>query len=346
MIKNRLVLIDSFALIYRAFYGIPASLTRDGHPINAAYGFASAILAAIKELQPEYLVACFDLPKPTKRKQEYAEYKAHRKPMPDDLIPQIQYCKKLLETMNIPVVAAEGYEGEDVIATIIKQLTANSLQQTAGNKKSKEPSAVSRQPLANFDSIIVTGDSDTFQLIDKVTKVYSMARGAQHAVLYDEFKVKERYGVNPNQFVDLKALKGDASDNIPGVPGIGEKGASSLIQKFGTLDKLYQEITNNQHPTINQIPITNNQINKKMAKNLEISEKILSLLIEYKEQAYLSQKLSQIQTDAPIEFKLQDARIHDFDKVKVEKLFLELGFKSLIPRIHTSDRTSGQQALF
>jgi DNA polymerase-1 len=300
MIKNRLVLIDSFALIYRAFYGIPPSLTKDGHPINAAYGFASAILAAIKELQPEYLVACFDSPKKTKRHAEYVEYKAHRKPMPDDLVPQIQYCKKVLETMNIPIVAAEGYEGEDIIATIISQL---------------------QQKGTETENIIVTGDSDTFQLVDDYTMVYSMARGAQQAVMYDAIKVEERYGLPASHFVDFKALKGDASDNIPGVPGIGEKTACKLIQDYENLEKIYENIE-------------------------KIKGKVQTLLIENKEQAFLSRKLSQIINDAPIEFNLKESRIHDFDKEKVEKLFLELGFKSLIARMPVSDRTSNQQMLF
>ncbi len=323
MIKNRLVLIDSFALIFRAFYGIPPTLTRDGHPINAAYGFASALLAAIKELQPEYLVACFDLPKPTKRHLEYVDYKATRKPMPDDLVPQIQYCKKVLETMNIPIVSAEGYEGEDIAATIIKGIEDSGIE-----------------------NIIVTGDSDTFQLIDQSTKVYSMARGVQQAVMYDENKVKERYNVNPSQFVDLKALKGDSSDNIPGVPGIGEKTASNLIEKFQTLDNLYNVILNGSEESKKVPSQAQDDKIQKLSEKLKISKKVLSLLIEYKDQAYLSQKLSQIVSDAPIEFKLSDAKIHDFDKEKVEKLFLDLGFKSLIPRIHKSNREDNRLSLF
>ncbi len=315
MIHNRLVLIDSFALIYRAFYGIPPSLTHDGHPINAAYGFASAVLSSIKELHPEYLVAAFDLPKPTKRKQEYAEYKAHRKPMPDDLIPQIQYCKKILEAMNIPIVAAEGYEGEDVIATIVAKVKGDSLKVTG-----KKPQTSNLKP-ENLESIIVTGDSDTFQLIDKTTRVYSMARGANQAVMYDIEKVKERYGLTPKEFVDYKALKGDASDNIPGVPGIGEKGAAKLIVEFGSLQELFE--------------------------NLEkISEKYRKILTENKEQAVLSQKLSQIECCAPIEFKLSSAKVHDYDVKKVVKLFNELGFKSLVNRLPDSHRINSQQALF
>lgn len=345
MIKNRLVLIDSFALIYRAFYGIPASLTRDNHPINAAYGFASALLSAIKELQPEYMVAGFDLPKPTKRHIDFVDYKAHRKPMPDDLIPQIQYCKRILEVMNIPMVAAEGYEGEDIIATVVAQC-----------KMQKSKCKIE-------EYIIVTGDSDTFQLIDSQTKVYSMARGAQHAVLYDENKVQERYGLPAADFVDYKALKGDTSDNIPGVPGIGEKTAASLIQKFRSLDNIYEKITNNQKPITNQIPITKEEKTesgqtikrdekideenlKNLSKELKISEKVIRLLIEHKEQAYLSQKLSQIQNNAPIEFNLPAARVHDFDQKKVEKLFNDLGFKSLLARMPVSTRENNQQALF
>jgi DNA polymerase-1 len=345
MIKNRLVLIDSFALIYRAFYGIPPTLTRDGHPINAAYGFASAILAAIKDLQPEYLVACFDLPKKTKRHEDYVEYKAHRKPMPDDLIPQIQYCKKILESMNIPIVSAEGYEGEDIAATIVHKVKSQKSIKSEG-----------------IESIIVTGDSDTFQLVDDRTMVYSMARGAQHAVMYDEKRVIERYGLPPADFVDYKALKGDTSDNIPGVPGIGEKTAANIIVKYNSLDNLYGEIgeeleeegiiSNFQFPipnrTENLTAIIENNLEKlkKIAKKMEISPKVLNLLITYTEQAFLSQKLSQIVTDAPIEFELKTSRIHDFDLGKVEKLFLDLGFKSLLARMPVSTRTNDQQTLF
>lgn len=337
MINSRLVLIDSFALIFRAYFGLPSSLTKDGHPINAAYGFAAALLSAIKDLDPEYLVAAFDLPKPTKRHIEYVEYKAHRAPMPDDLVPQIQYCKKVLAALNIPVVQAEGYEGEDIIATIVAKL------QNPNDK-------------CQIESIIVTGDSDTFQLVDGCTKVYSMARGIQQAVMYDENKVKDRYGVTPEQFVDLKALKGDASDNIPGVKGIGEKTACSLIQTFSSLENLYDNIgeklteegiiSKSEFLISKQILNLNDQIIKKISKNMEISPNILRLLIEQKENAFLSQKLSKISCDAPIEFKLNSARVHDYDEKKVIKLFNELGFKSLIPRVPKCTRETCQQKLF
>ena len=289
MIKNRFVLIDAFALVFRAYYALPPTLTRDGQPIQAAYGFASALLGAIKTLEPEYLAVGMDLPKPTLRHKEYVEYKAHRAPMPEDLTPQIPYAKKILQVMNIPTYAVEGYEGEDVIATIVA--------------KSKI-----QNPNVKMDSIIVTGDLDLLQLIDGQTRVYSMARGINQAVMYDENKVVERYGLKPEQFVDFKALKGDASDNIPGVSGIGEKGAAKLILEFGNLKNIYQNIK-------------------------KISGKQQILLAENKEQAFLSQKLSKIQNNVPLEFALQDARVHQYNKSEVVKLFGQLGFKSLIERL-------------
>lgn len=303
MIKNRLVLIDAFALIHRAFHGLPPLNTKDGQLVNAVYGFASALLSSIKNLDPEYLVCGFDLPKPTKRHLEYVEYKAHRAPAPDELVSQIPFVKEVLKDFNIPIISSEGYEGEDVIATVMAKLKVES-------QKSKE-----------MEFIIVTGDMDTLQLIDKQTRVYSMARGINQAVMYDVEKVKERYGLTPDQFVDFKALKGDASDNIPGVPGIGEKGASKLVSEFGSLENIY--------------------------KNIEkITGKYQTLLKENKEQAILSQKLSKICDDAPIDFNLADAKISNYDKEKVIALFNKLGFKSLIARLPEAKKPDTQQKLF
>ena len=312
VIKNSFVLIDAFALIFRAYYALPPLTNKEGVQLNAAYGFTSALLSSIKELEPEYLAVGFDLPKPTKRHLEYVEYKAHRAPMPEDLMAQVPYVKEILKAMNIPVFAVEGYEGEDVIATIIKQ-TANRLQTTAEKAVVGGRSSVS-------EFIIVTGDLDCLQLVDKQTKVYSMARGVNQAVMYDIEKVKERYGLSPSQFVDFKALKGDASDNIPGVPGIGEKGAAKLIIEYKKLENIYENIE-------------------------KISGKLQTLLKENKEQAFLSQKLSKIVTDVPLEFNLADAKIHDYDSQKVKKLFLELGFKSLVVRLPLEKREHPQQKL-
>jgi len=323
MQKNRFVLIDAFALIHRAFHAIPPLTTKDGHLVNAVYGFSSALLGAIKELQPEYLAVGFDLPKPTLRHKEYVEYKAHRAPTPDELVSQIPYVKEVLKTLNIPIVAVEGYEGEDVIATVIKQQQTTHKQQLKNSKSTNKLSVGDCQ----LEFIIVTGDLDCLQLIDKQTKVYSMARGVNQAIMYDEEKVKERYGLKPSQFVDFKALKGDPSDNIPGVPGIGEKGAAKLVAEFGNLEKIYHAISSKR-------------------KNIEkISQKYQTLLKENKEQAILSQKLSKIATDVPLEFNLADARIHDYSQDDVIKLFNKLGFKSLISRLPDSHRANNQQKL-
>jgi len=299
MKNNRLVLIDAFALIHRAYHALPPFTTKDGQPVGAVYGFASALLGAIRTLGPEYLAVGIDLPKPTKRHLEYVEYKAHRAPAPDDLKAQIPLVKEVLATFNIPVFAMEGYEGEDVIASLISKCKSQN---------------------SKLECIIVTGDLDTLQLIDNQTKVYSMARGVNQATMYDSEKVKERYGLTPSQFVDFKALKGDPSDNIPGVPGIGEKGAAKLISEYKNLENIY--------------------------KNIEkLSEKLQTLLKENKEQAFLSQKLSKIETNLNIDFKLSDARVHDYDYEKVKKLFNKLGFRSLIKRLPESHRENHQQTL-
>lgn len=298
MIKNRFVLIDAFALIFRAYYAIPPTLTKDGHPIGAAYGFASALLSSIKTLQPEYLAVGMEYPKPTLRHKEFKEYKAHRPPPPDDLVVQIPYVKELLKTMDIPSYSIEGYEGEDVLATIVAKV-----KKTVNGQRST---------VNSMEYIYVTGDMDLLQLIDKDSKVYSMARGVNQAALYDEAKVKERYGLTPSQFVDFKALKGDASDNIPGVPGIGEKGAAKLIIEYKNLENIF--------------------------KNLDkLSPKYQTILKDNVEIAKMSQKLSKIRDDVPLDFELKDAKIHEYDKNKTVLLFNRLGFKSLIPRLHQED---------
>lgn len=302
MIKNRFVLIDAFALIFRAYYALPPSLTTDGHPVQAAYGFTSALLSAIKTLQPEYLAVGMDLPKPTKRHEAFVEYKAHRAPMPEDLGAQIPFVKDVLKTMNIPYFAVEGYEGEDILATIVHKVKSQKLKE-------------------DMEYIIVTGDLDLLQLIDENIKVYSMARGINQAIMYDIAKVKERYGLIPEQFVDFKALKGDASDNIPGVPGIGEKGAAKLIIEYENLDKIYENIE-------------------------KIKGKVQTLLKENKETAYLSQKLSKITPDAPLDFNLADAKIHQYDQQKTIELFKKLGFKSLIDRLPREEAKEPQPKLF
>lgn len=321
MIKNRFVLIDAFALIFRAYHALPPLTNKEGVQLNAVYGFTSALLSSIDKLQPEYLAVGFDLPTKTVRHAEYVEYKAHRAPTPEDLMTQVPYVKEVLKTFNIPIFDKEGYEGEDVIASIITKIRSTKSEalnksQYLNNKNSN--SFEFRN--SNFEFVIVTGDLDCLQLVDEQTKVYSMARGVNQATMYDIEKVKERYGLLPSQFVDFKALKGDASDNIPGVPGIGEKGAAKLIIEYKNLENIYENID-------------------------KISGKLQTLLVDNKDQAFLSQKLSKIVDNLDIDFSLSAAKIHDYDYDKVTKLFEDYGFRSLIKRLPEPHREDPQQKL-
>ena len=357
MVKNRFVLIDAFALIYRAYYALPPSMTTDGHPVHAAYGFASALLSAIRILQPEYLAVGMDKGK-SHRIKSFEQYKIHRKPTPEDLISQLPYVVDVLKTMNIPYFAVPGYEGEDIIATIIAENKTASHPEPSGegslglseNSHSREIPRSARND-NEMEYIIVTGDLDLLQLVDEQTKVYSMARGVNQAVLYDIAKVQERYGLSPQQFVDFKALKGDASDNIPGVKGVGEKTASNLIREFESLDNLYQEISKSEFLISNKMskslpPGQNDKMTKKIQNNKKISERNIRLLLENQDTAFLSQKLSKITADAPLDFTLADAKVHQYDKEKTIALFKTLGFKSLIDRLPGEEKQEPQPRLF
>jgi len=215
----RLMVIDGNALIHRSFHAIPPTLsTKDGTVVNAVYGFTSFLLRAIAEFHPEYIVLTLDRKAPTFRHEEYAEYKATRTKAPDELYEQIPLVKEVATAMDIPIFELDGFEADDLIGTIV----------TRSEQETK------------FENYIVTGDMDSLQLVSPRTKVYAMSRGLNESVTYDEARVFERYGLKPNQIVDYKALRGDPSDNIPGVKGIGEKTATELLQNFKTLDGVYK----------------------------------------------------------------------------------------------------------
>ncbi len=286
---KRLVLIDANALIHRSFHALPPLKTKKGILVNAVYGFTAILLKVIKDLKPDYILTAFDLPKPTFRHLEYKEYKATRPKTPDELVQQFPIVKKLLEVFDIPIYEKEGFEADDVIGTITK-------------KTGKD-----------IEDIVVTGDLDTLQLVDKNTKVYTLKRGMTDTIIYDEEAVRERYEFEPEQLIDFKGLKGDPSDNIPGVPGVGEKTAISLIKEFGNIENLY----------------------KKLEKS-EVKDMLESLkkkLLENKEQAIFSKKLATIRYDVPIKFNLEDCRVESYSHQEVIRLFQELDFKSLINRL-------------
>jgi len=201
--KDKLVLIDGNALVHRAFHALPPLRTKKGELVNAVYGFASILFRVLKELTPDYLAVAFDLAGPTFRDIEYKEYKAKRVKPPQELYDQIPLIKELIKALALPIYEKEGFEADDLIGTIVSKVPAK-------DRKTK------------VKTIIVTGDLDTLQLIDENTEVYTPQKGIKDAVIYDQSAVKKRYGIRPKQIADLKGLKGDPSDNILGVPGIGE----------------------------------------------------------------------------------------------------------------------------
>jgi len=298
-----LVLIDGHALVHRAYHALPPLSTGKGELVNAVYGFVLVLLKVLKELKPDYLVATFDLAGPTFRHKEFEEYKATRVKAPDELYAQLGRVKETLRAFSVPILEKEGYEADDVIGTVVEKL-----------KTHKE----------KINTIIVTGDLDTLQLVDKNTSVFTLKKGVKDTILYDAKAVSERYGLKPEQIADFKGLKGDPSDNIPGVPGIGEKTATELLKRYGSIENLYKEL---KKP-------------KSRFKNQKLAEK----LSENKEQAFFSKYLATIKRDAPIKFNLRDALAHDYDKDKVIKLFKELGFYSLVERLPVSSKQGELEA--
>lgn len=299
--QKKFVVIDGNALIHRAWHALPPTLTtKDGEIVNAVYGFTMIMLRVIKDLKPDYFVVTFDLAEPTFRHKQYDKYKANRKKQADELYEQFPRVKEVVRAFNIPIYEKSGYEADDVIATLVKDKAVEKLK-----------------------SIIVTGDMDTLQLVDKNTEVYTMHKGLSDTITYDIAQVKKRYdGLTPEQVVDFKALRGDPSDNIPGVRGIGEKGAISLLKEFKTLKNLYKNL-----------------------ESKKITDRYRNLLKEHKKDALMSQELCQLKDDVPIKFNLEDSVLADYDVGKVVPLFQKLEFKSLIsklPKDNQKGRVAGQ----
>jgi len=284
---KKLVLIDGNAIIHRAFHALPPLTNKKGELLNAVYGFTSMLLKVISELQPDYIIASFDLAGPTFRHEEYKEYKATRVKAPDELYAQIERVKEVVRTMNIPIYEQQGFEADDVIGTIVAQ----------SENSGKE-----------IENVVVTGDLDTLQLISPKTKVYALRRGMSDTVIYDEAAVRERYGIDPEQMVDYKGLRGDPSDNIPGVKGVGEKTAMELIKKYKSIEGVYASIG-------------------------EIKGALKVKLERDKMQAFMSKKLSEIVKNVPVNLALAEAVTREFDRQRLVALFQELNFFSLIKRI-------------
>jgi DNA polymerase-1 len=290
--SKRLIIIDSNALLHRSFHALPPLMTKSGQETGAVYGYLLTLFKAITDLKPDYVVACFDTKSPTFRHEMYVDYKAQRPVTPSGIISQIPVTKKVVESFGIPIFAKEGVEADDLIATICN---------LAGK---------------DIEIFIISGDMDNTQLVNEKIKVYTLGKGIKDTVIYDVAKVRERFGVEPEQMVDFKALTGDASDNIPGVAGIGKKTAAEIIQKYGNIKNLYEELA------------TDTAI---------LKPKVKEALKANKESALMSRELAQMKGDVGIAFNLEDCRFGKFDAKKVAEVFSSLEFYSLVDRLSSLD---------
>lgn len=298
---NKLVIIDGNAIIHRAYHALPPMTRKDGQMVNAVYGFASMLLKTWNELKPTHLAVTFDMAGPTFRHVKFEKYKATRVKADQDLYDQIPLVHELVKSFSLPIYEKQGYEADDVIATIVaKSQNSNLKTQNEG-----------------LEVIIVTGDMDTLQLVNKNVKVYTMRKGLSDTVIYDADEVRKRYGFGSEMVVDYKALRGDPSDNIPGVPGIGEKTATELIQKIGGIDEIYKQVKGE----------------REKAKGL-VRESVIKKLIDGEESAKMSKELATLTREVPdLEFKLEDAELKDFDRGPAIKFLQEMEFFSLIKRL-------------
>lgn len=295
MSQKRLFLIDGNSFCYRAYYAIRPLTNSKGQPTNAIYGFVTMLSKIIKENKPEMLAFAFDLKGPTFRHKKYDDYKIHRKPMPDDLVSQIPYIKRIVRANNIPIYEVEGYEADDVLGTIAKKVEKDGI-----------------------DTFIVTGDKDALQLVDDHIKVFSTHK---EGLVYDAEKVREAYGVGPEKMPDIMGLMGDATDNIQGVKGIGEKTAVELIKEFGSLEVLFKNVDK-----------VKSDARKKMLR-------------EQEGMAVLSKELATIDLNVPLTFDLEALKIREPDDAALLELYKELEFKSFLKDLTPKGKLDSQYEL-
>ena len=290
--KQLLLLFDGHALVHRAFHALPAlAVTRTGEPTGAVYGFASMVLKVVNDIKPTYWAVAFDSPAPTFRHTRFEDYKAHRPPAPDELKVQFTRVRELVNAFNLTSFEVDGYEADDILGALCQQASEQ-----------------------GADTIIVTGDTDTFQLVSPHVSVLMPRPGKTFSdtITYDEDAVQQRYELSPQQLVDMKGLKGDPSDNIPGVPGIGEKTATKLIQQFGNIEGIYDHLD-------------------------EVTpERVQKLLRDGETMARQSKELATIITDVPVDFDLSCCRVGDYQRDKVAELFRELEFTTLLAKLPDS----------
>ena len=278
---NKLVLIDGNSLINRAFYATPPLSTKDGKPTNAVYAFVNMLVKIIADLQPKYILVAFDRKEPTFRHLMYSDYKGTRKPMPEDLRPQIDLLKTVLDSLGIARYEQAGIEADDIIGSMAKRY--------------------------KDETVIITGDKDSFQLVDETTSVYFTRRGITDTEVYNAENFKEKTSIEPLQIIDLKSMMGDSSDNIPGIAGVGEKTALTLIDKYGSLENLYDHVSD---------------LGGKLKEKVENS----------KETAFLSKTLATIDTHIDIPLADDDMKFEFPFGAKGRHMLAELDFKNIVRR--------------
>lgn len=305
---KKLVLLDAHALLHRAYHALPEFTNSQGIPTGGLYGYTSMILKIATDLKPDYIVACYDLPQKTFRHEAYDAYKGHRAKTDTALVEQINASRTLCEKLNIPIYDMPGFEADDMLGTIVEQM-----------KYEK-----------NLEIIIATGDMDSLQLVNgKKVRVFTLKKGMNDTVIYDEDAVTERYGFGPEFLVDYKGLRGDPSDNIIGVPGIGEKTATEIILKFGSIENVYKTIHSDRNQLIKG----------------GIKERIVGLLEANEESALFSKTLATIRRDAPIHFVLPEKTWKEgFEVEHAESFLRDYEFKSLITRLKGLFTTSQSAA--
>lgn len=295
--RGHLVLLDAHSLIHRAYHALPPMSTTGGQVTNAVYGFTS-MLPLVLTSRPEYAIAAFDVGRPTERLATYPAYKETRKSTPDDLRPQFELCRRVLGALSIPTIGMEGHEADDVIGTLARQGEAAGLKVT-----------------------IVSGDLDCLQLVSDSVEALVPRRGISDTVVYGPEQVRQRYGLEPAALIDYKALRGDTSDNVPGVPGVGEKTASQLIQRFGSVEKLLESLDEIKQPRVRA--------------NLE----------ERREQVMVAKRLVTIRTDLDVELDLRAAAWLHYDQEAARTVFDDLEFRQLLQRLPVPDAMPHQAAI-
>ena len=284
--SKTVAVIDGNSLMHRAYHAVPPTMTApDGTPTNAAFGFISMLVKFIEMAQPDAIICAFDKGRPAFRMEALAQYKAQRPPMDDDLRVQFPVIEKLLDSMGIPVVSLKGWEGDDILGTI-----------------------AARDEELGYRTLLVTGDKDAYQLVSDLTRVVTTKRGITDVVIYGPEEVEDRYGVTPSQFTDFLGLKGDKSDNIPGVPGIGDKKAASMLQSYGNLEGIYENL------------------DKFKGKQLEN-------LTEHKDDAFLSRQVATIVRDADIDIDPSEVSFPNFEVEEVTKAFSEVRFMAHLNKV-------------